>query len=120
MKEIDSSLRPPTATRRDEIVALRKAGLSNAEIGRRLGVTRERVRQVLLPKQRKLPAHKRAPKPEPMLTTAEASRILAVHPNTLRRWADGGIIRAYRIGGRNQRRFLREDIDSVIQGGDVH
>ena len=31
--------------RRDEVVKLRKAGVSYAEIGRRLGMSRERVRQ---------------------------------------------------------------------------
>ena len=33
--------------RRDETVKLREAGSSYAEIGRRLGVTRERVRQIV-------------------------------------------------------------------------
>ena len=47
---------------------------------------------------------------EPMLTTTEVSRLLHVHPNTLRRWSDRGIIRTYRIGPRADRRFRQDDI----------
>jgi len=45
-----------------------------------------------------------------MLTMGEVSRLLCVHPNTLRRWCDQGRIRAYRITPRGDRRFKREDI----------
>ena len=45
-----------------------------------------------------------------MLTTAVASRLLHVHPNTLRRWSDRGIIKTYRIGPRGDRRFSQDDI----------
>lgn len=47
---------------------------------------------------------------EPMITVREVARLLHIHPNTLRRWADRGIIRAYRITSRGDRRFRREDI----------
>ena len=47
---------------------------------------------------------------EPMLTTTEVSRLLHVHPNTLRRWSDRGIIRTCRIGPRADRRFRQDDI----------
>ena len=50
-----------------------------------------------------------------MLTIREVSQILHVHSNTLRRWSDQGIIRAYRIGPRGDRRFKREDIVSILQ-----
>ena len=46
----------------------------------------------------------------PMLTVREVARLLHIHSNTLRRWADQGIIRAYRITRRGDRRFRREDI----------
>ena len=36
-----------------------------------------------------------------MLTIAEVS-LLHVHPNTLRRWSEEGIIRAYRIIGKTE------------------
>lgn len=31
-----------------------------------------------------------------MLTVQEASRLLHIHPNTLRHWSDQGILKAYR------------------------
>ena len=46
----------------------------------------------------------------PMLTVREVARLLHIHSNTLRRWSDRGIIRAYRITRRGDRRFRREDI----------
>ena len=45
-----------------------------------------------------------------MLTVREVARLLHVHPNTLRRWSNKGIIRAYRITARGDRRFKREEI----------
>jgi excisionase family DNA binding protein len=51
---------------------------------------------------------------EPMLTTIEVSRLLHVHPNTLRRWSDNGIIRTYRIGPRADRRFRQDDITRFL------
>jgi len=47
---------------------------------------------------------------EPMLTIKEVSQILYVHPNTLRRWSDQGIIKAVRINSRGDRRFRPNDI----------
>ncbi len=45
-----------------------------------------------------------------MLTTGEVASYLNVHPGTVRRWSDGGLIKAYRIGPRGGRRFRREDV----------
>ena len=45
-----------------------------------------------------------------MLTVREVSRLLHVHPNTLRRWSNNGRIRAYRITPRGDRRFERAEI----------
>jgi len=49
-----------------------------------------------------------------LLTVREVSQILHVHSNTLRRWSDQGIIKAYRIGPRGDRRFKQEDIDLLL------
>jgi len=46
----------------------------------------------------------------PMLTVREVAWLLHIHSNTVRRWSDRGIIRAYRITRRGDRRFRREDI----------
>ncbi|MEE8470274.1 MAG: helix-turn-helix domain-containing protein [Dehalococcoidia bacterium] len=52
--------------------------------------------------------------PKSMLTIREASRLLNVHSNTLRRWSEHGIVKAYRIGPRGDRRFNREDIAALL------
>jgi len=47
---------------------------------------------------------------EPMLTVREVAEMLHMHTNTVRRWADRGVIRAYRISYRGDRRFRRDDV----------
>ncbi|OGN99573.1 MAG: hypothetical protein A2Y59_00840 [Chloroflexi bacterium RBG_13_52_14] len=49
-----------------------------------------------------------------MLTVREVSQLLHVHTNTLRRWGDQGILKAYRIGPRGDRRFKPEDIAVLL------
>ena len=49
-----------------------------------------------------------------MLTVKDVAHLLHVHANTLRRWSDQGIIRAYRITRRGDRRFRQEDIDGFL------
>lgn len=51
-----------------------------------------------------------------MLTLREVSKLLHLHPNTIRRWADEGLIKAYRIGSRRDRRFKIEDIAATFFG----
>ena len=51
-----------------------------------------------------------------MLTINEVAQVLHVHSNTLRRWTDQGILKAYRIGPRGDRRFRAEDVASLIEG----
>ena len=46
----------------------------------------------------------------PMLTVREVGKLLHIHPNTVRRWSDRGILKAYRITTRGDRRFRRTDI----------
>jgi len=50
----------------------------------------------------------------PMLTASDVARLLSLHINTVRRWTDKGIINAYRIGSRGDRRYLQEHINSFI------
>ena len=49
-----------------------------------------------------------------MMTVSEASKILHVHPNTLRRWSDKSIIKSYCITPRGDRRFMARDIDQFL------
>jgi excisionase family DNA binding protein len=49
-----------------------------------------------------------------MLRTGEACRILFVSCNTLRRWNKLGIINAYRVGPRGDRRFRVEDVHALL------
>ena len=53
--------------------------------------------------------------PDLMLMTGEASKILHVHGNTLRRWNKQGIIKSYRIGPSGERRFKREDVLALLK-----
>lgn len=45
-----------------------------------------------------------------LLTLSEASSLLRVHPNTLRKWDRKGILKAVRFGERGDRRYNKEDI----------
>jgi excisionase family DNA binding protein len=103
-------------TRRDEeVVKLREAGLTYAEIGRRFGISKERVRQILKGK----PTQKHDLDSKVMLSTADVAQLLGFRPNTVRRWSKKGILKAYRIGPRGDRRFRREDVDSFLKEGEI-
>jgi excisionase family DNA binding protein len=45
-----------------------------------------------------------------VLTLGEVACLLNIHVNTVRRWSDMGILKAFRIGPRADRRFLRRDV----------
>ena len=49
-----------------------------------------------------------------MLTIGEVAQLLHVHINTVRRWNNQGIIKAYRIGPRGVRRFRQQDISDFL------
>ncbi|MDD5083012.1 MAG: helix-turn-helix domain-containing protein [Dehalococcoidales bacterium] len=49
-----------------------------------------------------------------MLTASDVARLLNVHINTVRRWSNQGILKAYRVGSRGDRRFRHEDISSFL------
>ncbi|MCX6818845.1 MAG: helix-turn-helix domain-containing protein [Candidatus Aenigmarchaeota archaeon] len=54
-------------------------------------------------------------KPEDMLSTGKACRILGIHANTLRRYNEQGIIKSYRSGPRGDRRFMRGDVYALLK-----
>ena len=49
-----------------------------------------------------------------MLTVQEVARLLHIHPNTLRRWSNRGLIKAYRITPRGDRRYRRQEIINFL------
>ncbi len=49
------------------------------------------------------------------LTVQEVARFLYVHPNTIRKWSDQGVLKCYRVGPRHDRRFRPRDVLSIIQ-----
>ena len=51
---------------------------------------------------------------DPMLTTSDVARLLNVHINTVRRWSNQGVLKAYRIGSRGDRRFRQEDVSTFL------
>jgi DNA-binding transcriptional MerR regulator len=100
-------------SRREEAIRLRNTGLTYKEIGHRLGVTKERSRQLInvraTDKKRLIPTE-----PNAMLTITQATRILGIHTNTLRRWSNQGILETFRVGARGDRRFRRLDIENLL------
>ena len=50
-----------------------------------------------------------------MLTIADVAEMLHVHPNTLRQWTNKGILKAYRVSQRGDRRFVIEDVLDLIE-----
>jgi excisionase family DNA binding protein len=51
-----------------------------------------------------------------ILTTRELAKILNVHINTIRKWADRGIIPYRKVGKRNDRLFDKNDIQTFLDG----
>ena len=105
--------------RREKIIKLRESGLTYAEIGPRFGITKERVRQILTqkPKPTKPAPEKPDLRSKRMLTSGEAAILLGIHGNTMRRWANEGRLKFYRVNTRGDRRFRREDIDAFLAEG---
>ena len=48
------------------------------------------------------------------LSVSEASRVLSAHPNSVRHWADIGLLPAHRTGRRGDRRFVPRDVTNFL------
>ena len=49
-----------------------------------------------------------------LLTVGQVARLLHIHPNTVRRWSNKGILESYRISKRGDRRFKKEDVNQLL------
>jgi len=102
----------------ERLASLRNKGLTYHEIGQILGVSRQRIAEVLSPNRRAHPMSVKmmqSASPHGLLSATDAARLLGVHPNTLRRWSDDGLIHAYRVGNRLDRRFRRTDLEKFLE-----
>lgn len=54
---------------------------------------------------------------EQYFSITEAARKLGVHPNTLRRWDQKGILKSVRIGERGDRKYTLADLENIISKG---
>lgn len=102
--------------RREEVAKLRETGLSFAEAGRDLGISRQAAWQAVNPKpKKKREITSNLGSDKVMLRTSEAARLLGVHANTIRRWGDKGLLRAYILSSRGDRRFRRTELESFLR-----
>ena len=60
-------------------------------------------------------AHANGRNGELLLKVSEVADLMNAHPNSVRRWADLGLLPSYRIGVRRDRRFKRQDVDSFLR-----
>lgn len=98
--------------------------ITYSEIARVLGISRERVRQIAnrqrLNRQSKVTISSKINEVanrrnmNTRLTTREVATLLNVHINTVRQWSNQGMLRAYRVSPRGDRRFKRQDIDNFL------
>ena len=49
-----------------------------------------------------------------MLTVTQVADLLGAHANSVRRWADMGLLPSYRIGVRGDRRFRPEEVSTFL------
>ena len=52
--------------------------------------------------------------PGKYLTTTETAKRMHIHANTVRRWADQGMLNPQRIGSRGDRRFSSAEIEDFM------
>ncbi len=97
---------------------LRRKGLTYQEIGQILGLSKQRIAEVLGPNRRiASPSvdRRHLADGDVLLSTTDVGKFLHVHPNTVRRWSDNGIFPTYRVGNRLDRRFRRTDLEKFLE-----
>lgn len=81
-----------------EVTSLRKAGFTYAEISRKMGLSRERIRHIMAA-QTKARKNSARDNPNALLTTSEATKLLNIRANTIRHWSNKGMLETYPIVG---------------------
>ena len=108
-----TEMEPTSNPRREQIAILRRDGLTYAQIGKLIGISRQRVKQILKAKTKRDEMdiiHSKK-----VLRVGEVARLLGLHVNTVRRWSDEGVLKSFRVGLRWERRFQREDVDAFVR-----
>ena len=59
-------------------------------------------------------------KDDKLMTVGEVADMLKVHPNTVRVWNNRGLIKAYRLGSRGDRRFSQVEILDFLASNDIN
>ena len=54
-----------------------------------------------------------------LLTLADVAKLLNVHPNSVRRWTNLGLLKCYRVGVRGDRRFTIDEVDEFLRNGAI-
>ena len=60
---------------------------------------------------------------EEVMTLTDAANFMRVSTRTIRRWADRGLIKTYRlkdVGGANNRRYLRSELLALLEPEEGH
>lgn len=57
------------------------------------------------------------PRPDALISVAQAAALLGVHPNTIRAWTESGRLAAWRINPRGDRRYRRADVERLLAEG---
>jgi excisionase family DNA binding protein len=99
-------------TSHKQVMKMRNDGLTLREIGGKLGITAERVRQILSGKSTKKQPSETSETP---LSTGDVARLLNIHTNTVRRWSTSGVLKTFRVGPRGDRRFMKKDVQKLFR-----
>jgi excisionase family DNA binding protein len=96
---------------REQILKMREEGLSQRQIGGRVGVSSERVRQILFGRKQE----NNSLLEDLLLSTGDVARLLGIHANTVRRWSRNGVLKTFRVGPRGDRRFRQTDVFNLLR-----
>ncbi len=96
---------------REQILKMKEEGLNQSQIGGRLGLSAERVRQIIFGRKKVNNTFLE----DLLLSTGDVARLLGIHANTVRRWSRSGILKTFRVGPRGDRRFRQTDVFKLLR-----